>query len=81
MTIGKISIKPTKHYELHHSDVEWDLVIVTVLSPDKVKPSKRHGKNRFTYIKIFKEFIIELHTERDSVEDIVWVINAFKVER
>lgn len=81
MTIGKISIRPTRHYLIHHSDVDWDLIIKTILSPDKTKPSKRHGKNRFTYIKIFKKFAIELHTERDYTDDIIWVINAFKIQR
>lgn len=79
--IGKISIRPTKHYLMHHSDVEWDLVIKTVLSPDKTKPSKRHGKNRFTYIKKFKNFVIEVHTEKDIVDNIILVINAFKIRR
>lgn len=81
MTIGKISIRPTKHYLLHHSDVEWDLVIMTILSPDSVKPSKRHGKRRFAYMKRFRKYVIEIHTERDYVEDTVWVINAFKIGR
>lgn len=81
MTIGKISIRPTKHFLIHHSDVEWDLVIQTILSPSKTKPSKRHGKNRFTYIKRFKKFVIEIHTERDDIEDIIWIINAFKIKR
>ena len=81
MTIGKISIRPTNHYLIHHSDVEWDLVIATILSPNKTRQNKRHGKNRFTYIKKFKKYIIELHVERDPIEDIIWVINAFKVMR
>lgn len=81
MAIGKISIRPTKHFQMHHSDVEWELVIMAILSPSNVHPSKRHGKNRFTYIKRFKVFVVEVHTERDAVEDIIWVINAFKMER
>lgn len=81
MTIGKISIKPTKHYLLHHSDVEWDLVITTILSPTKTRLNKRYGKNRFTYIKKFKKFVIEIHVEKDPIEDIIWIINAFKVRR
>lgn len=40
MTIGKISIKPTQHYKLYHSEVEWDLVIRTILSPNKTKPNR-----------------------------------------
>jgi len=81
LTIGKISIRPTKHYKIYHSDVEWDLVVSTILSPTKTKPNKRHGKNRYTYIKRFKNYVIELHVERDNVEDIIWVINAFKIKR
>ncbi len=81
MTIGKISIRPTEHYQRYHSDVDWDLVVRTVLSPTKVHPNKRHGKNRWTYLKAFSEYVVELHVERDMVEDIIWVINAFKVQR
>lgn len=81
MAIGKISIRATKHYQLYHSDVEWDLVVTTILSPNKVRPSKRHGKKRFTYIKKFKKFVVEVHTERDFIEDFIWVINAFKIRR
>ncbi len=81
MVIGKISIKPTKHYLLYHADVSWDLVIKTILSPTKTRMNKRQGKDRFTYIKYFKEFIIELHVKKDPVEDSIWVINAFKMER
>ena len=81
MTIGKISIRPTEHYLLYHSDVNWDLVIKTVLSPDKSRPNKRLGKNRFTYIKYFKDFIIEIHAKKDSIENLIWVINAFKARR
>lgn len=81
MGIGKISIKPTRHYETCHNDVEWDLIITAILSPNKVKPNKRHGKNRFTYIKRFKQFIVEIHVEKDPIEEIIWVINAFKIRR
>ena len=81
MNIGKISIRPTEHYLKYHSDVEWDLVILTILSPNKTKQNKRHGKNRFTYIKIFKNYIVELHVEKDNVENQIWIINAFKVKR
>jgi len=79
--IGKISIKPTDHYDLYHSDVGWHLVIKTILSPSKVHPNKRHGKQRYTYIKRFKKYVIEVHTEKDPIEDIIWVINAFKIGR
>lgn len=81
MTIGKISIKPTKHYYQHHSDVEWDLVITTILSPTKTHPNRRLGKDRFTYVKVFKKFVIEVHTKNDPVDDNIWVINAFKIMR
>ncbi|MBI2668199.1 hypothetical protein HYX17_05535 [Candidatus Woesearchaeota archaeon] len=81
MTIGKISIIPSKHYKIYHSDVPWPLVITTILSPTKSHPSKRHGKQRFTYIKIFKEHVIEIHAEKDPIEDIITVINAFKIWR
>ena len=78
MIIGKINVRPTKHYVLFHSDVEWDLVILTILSPTKVLKNYRHGKNRYTYMKKFKKYIIEIHTKNDDVNEIVWVINAFK---
>ena len=81
MGIGKISIKPTTHYLAYHNDVSWDLVIQAVLSPTKIHPNKRHGKNRLTYIKSFKEFVIEIHAEQDQQEEIIWVINAFKMQR
>lgn len=81
MVIGKISIRPTKHFLAHHADVEWDLVVLTILSPDKVNSNKRHGKNRFTYMKKFKEYLIEVHTEKEYTDDILWVINAFKTRR
>lgn len=81
MTIGKISIKPTEHYWQYHSDVDWEQVIRTILSPTKVHPNKRHGKNRWTYIKAYKDYIIEIHAEKDQIDEIIWVINAFKVMR
>lgn len=81
MGIGKISIKPTQHYLIYHADVRWDLVIKTVLSPTKTRTNKRKSKDRFTYIKYFKEFVIELHVKKDMGEEIIWVINAFKMER
>lgn len=81
MIIGKISIRPTKHYQLYHSDVEWDLVVTAILSPTKTHPNKRLGKDRFTYIKRFKKFVIEVHTKNDEVNEKIWVINAFKTWR
>ena len=52
MTIGKISIQPTKHYLRDHSDVDWILVIKAILSPTKIHQNKRHGKNRWTYMRL-----------------------------
>ena len=81
MIIGKISIKPTKHYLLEHSDVEWDLVVIVILSPTKTHLNKRLGKDRFTYTKRFKKFVVEVHTKNDEINSIIWVINAFKTRR
>jgi hypothetical protein len=81
MTIGKISIRPTKHYLLEHANMEWDLVIRTILSPTKTRLNKRLGKDRFTYIKIFKKFVLEVHTKNDEINGMIWAINAFKVRR
>jgi hypothetical protein len=81
MLVGKSSILPTKHYLLNHSDVKWDLVVLTILSPTKIRPNLRYGKDRFTYIKRFSKFVVELHVKRDDVDCLVWVINAFLVER
>ena len=77
MQIGKGSIRPTGHYILEHSDVSWDLIVKTILSPVKI----HLGKDRFTYIKKFKKFVIEAHTKNDEMENEIWVINAFKIER
>ena len=79
--IAKINIKPSKHLLENHSDVSWDLAIRAVLSPDKTRLNKRKGKDRFTYVKYFKEFTIEVHTKNDMIESIIWVINAFKMRR
>lgn len=81
MNIGKTSIRPTFHYLTFHSDVEWDLVVKTVLSPTKTHENKRYGKNRVTYIKASEKQIIEIHAERDEINQIIWVINAFRMER
>ncbi len=77
----KINIRPTEHYLRDHADVPWDLIIKTVLSPTKTHPNKRHGKNRITYIKAFDEFIIEIHAELDTVENVLYIINAFRNSR
>ena len=81
LAIGKVSIRPTRHYLLDHSDVDWDLVVMTVLSPTKTHSNKRLGKDRFTYVKRFKQYIVEVHTKNDFINDKIWVINAFKVAR
>ena len=81
MIIGKLSIRPTKHYLLYHTDISWDLVIKTILSPTKSRLNKRKGKDRFTYIKYFKDYIVEVHIKKDQIEGIVWVINAFRIRR
>ena len=75
--IGKISIIPSKHYLLDHSDVEWGLVINTIISPSKTMLNKRYGKQRITYIKNFKSFKIKIHAEKTINNEII-VINAFK---
>jgi len=54
---------------------------MTVLSPSIVHPNKRMGKNRFTYIKKFRKFVVEVHTKNDKIENKVWIINAFKLIR
>ena len=75
--VTKSSIKPTPHYLRYHSDVEWDLVIRTVLSPSKVR--KERIEDRYTYVKKFKKFVVEVHAEVKG--QIVWIINAFKMRR
>ncbi|MFH1072367.1 MAG: hypothetical protein V1743_02975 [Nanoarchaeota archaeon] len=81
MQIGKVSIKPTRHYLEEHAEVEWDMVISTILSPSKTHPNLRLGKDRFTYIKKFKKYMIEVHTRNDELTGTVWIINAFKIMR
>jgi len=80
MDVNKASIRPTPHYLNFHSDVDWDLVVLSILSPTKTLPDKRFGKNRFTYIrKCGKGYIIKVHVEKDS-DNTFWVINAFKAK-
>lgn len=74
-----IKVRPTKHYLRFHSDVDWELVIRTVLSPDKTR--KERVANRYTYVKRFKKFAVEVHAEYSAEELTIWVINAFKMER
>lgn len=80
MNIGKRSIIPTNHYLMYHSDVEWDLIILAVLSPTKILSDKRYGKENVTYIKNTKKFIIKVHAKIDNVNQVILIINAFKEE-
>tara|TARA_Y100000310_G_scaffold273269_1_gene288653 strand:+ start:1874 stop:2113 length:240 start_codon:yes stop_codon:yes gene_type:complete len=73
-------VEPTLHYALNHANVEWELVLLTVLSPTKIKPNKRYGKDRLTFIRTMKNQIIEVHAKKDPMNTI-WVINAFKNEK
>ena len=75
--VGKNVIRPTKHYLKKHSDVPWDLVVLTILSPTRALKNKRAGKDRFTHIRKFKDYIIKVHVKIDHNQN-VWVINAFK---
>ncbi|MFH0752161.1 MAG: hypothetical protein V1914_01030 [archaeon] len=79
MKVGKTSIKPTKHYLEHHINVEWDKIILTILSPTKILLNKRHGKDRLTFIRKTKNSIIKVHAKREY--DNIWVINAFEGEK
>ncbi len=81
MTIGKISIRPTLHFTEHHVNVDWEFVVATILSPTSTHPNARLGKDRFTYIKKYKKFSVEIHTKNDYEQETIWVINAFKNER
>ncbi|MBU2589440.1 MAG: hypothetical protein KKA65_04820 [Nanoarchaeota archaeon] len=81
MQVGKVSIKPTNHYLIYHQDVEWCLVLITILSPTKTLKNLRYGKDRFTYIKQFKKYLIKVHTKFDEIEQIMYVINAFKTKK
>lgn len=72
-----IKVWPTGHYIKYHSDVDWELVIRTVLSPNKVR--KERIPNRYTYVKRFRKFVIEIHAEYSEEELAIYVINAFKM--
>lgn len=65
---------------MYHSDVEWDLIILAVLSPTKILSDKRYGKENVTYIKNTKKFIIKVHAKIDNVNQVILIINAFKEE-
>ena len=81
MNFGTFNIIATNHYLQFHADVDWDLVVRTIHSPVKIHPNKRLGKDRYTYIKRFKKFIIEVHVRIDESELNIFIINAFKVMR
>ncbi|PIU21539.1 MAG: hypothetical protein COT15_01680 [Candidatus Diapherotrites archaeon CG08_land_8_20_14_0_20_34_12] len=72
-------IRSTIHYLTFHNNVSWDLVVATILSPNKIRLNSQYGKNRFTFVKIFGDFAIEVHVKKD--ENFIWVINAFKMGR
>jgi len=72
-----IKVRPTSHYIKYHSDVEWELVIRTVLSPNKVREERI--QNRYTFVKRFRKFFIEVHAEYSDKELVIYVINAFKM--
>lgn len=74
-----IKVKPTGHYLKYHSDVDWELVVRTVLSPNKTRQERI--ENRYTYVKRFEKFAVEVHCEYSVEELTMWVINAFKMER
>ncbi|MBI4174579.1 MAG: hypothetical protein HY517_02950 [Candidatus Aenigmarchaeota archaeon] len=74
-----IKVRPTDHYIRNHSDVEWELVVRTVLSPNKVRAERI--QNRFTYVKRFKKFVVEIHAEYSDLELAIYVINAFKMPK
>lgn len=74
-----LKVRPTKHYLRYHIDVDWELVVRTVLSPDKIRRGKL--KNRYTYVKKFRKWVVEVHTEYSLEELTMWVINAFKMAR
>ena len=78
--VARSVIRPTRHYLEHHSDVGWEMVLLTVLSPSRTRPNTRLGEGRYTYIKYFKRSVIEVHVRVDNEEN-VWVINAFQHPR
>jgi hypothetical protein len=77
---GRSSVRPTHHFLEHHADVEWELVVLTIVCPTRWYPTPRIGKNRYTFIRIAKKHIIEIHASIDG-DGNAWVINAFKKER
>jgi len=81
MKVGKVSIRSTNHYLIYHQDVEWCLVLITILSPTKTLKDARYGKDRLTYIKQFKKYFIKIHVKYDRNEQKIYVINAFKTRK
>ena len=81
MDIGRSNVLPTDHFLKYHSDVDWDLVLDTVISPHISRQNKRLGNDRFTYIRKFKKFVIEIHAIKIENECKILVINAFKMVR
>lgn len=75
MHTSKRSIRPTVHYLKYHSDVDWELVVLTLLSPTKTQ--KQRIANRYEVVRAFKKKVVTLHVERDDKQNAIWVINAF----
>ena len=74
-----LKLRPTDHYTKYHSDVDWELVARTVLSPNKVR--RERMQNRYTYMKRFRKFVVEVHAEYSEEELAIYVINAFKMPK
>jgi len=79
-SFGKRTVRPTRHYIENHSDVDWDAVLLTVLSPTWTHQNPRYGKDRHTFLRTTRNSTIEVHVKIDN-EGNVWVINAFRGER
>lgn len=79
-SFGKRTVRPTRHYIENHCDVDWDLVLLAVLSPTRTHPNSRRGKDRHTFLRTTKNGTIEVHAKIDN-EGNAWVINAFRGER
>lgn len=72
-----IRCRPTPHYWKFHSDVGWELVLKTVMSPDKIRKSR--VANRYLYFKKFKKWYVRVDLEYKN--GMAFVINAFKKPR
>jgi hypothetical protein len=55
-------------------------VILAVLSPSRWYATPRLGKDRYTFIRFMKKYVIEVHLRIDGERN-AWIINAFKKER